>query len=101
MKAWNKAWGKAKFVEKPDVFLNPAYKTPTTGAGRYKQFGLDAYSPVRQIPSADDGTYPLPKSKTSKPAPDAELLARVKPFLKDSKYGNFYSPTSPYSYNPK
>ena len=48
------------------MFLNKAYALPTTGAGRYKQFGIDSGSPVRQIPDADDGTYPLPKSKTTK-----------------------------------
>ena len=44
-------------------------------------------SPIRQIPVADAGTYPMRPSQ-AKPAPDAELLARVQPYLKESKYGD-------------
>jgi len=99
MKAWQKAWGKAQFKEKTEMQLNQAYALPTTGAGRYKQFGIDSGSPIRQIPEADSGTYPMRPSQ-KKPAPDAALLARVKPFLNEGKYGNFYSPSSPYLYAP-
>ena len=43
--------------------LNQAYALPTTGAGRYKQFGIDSGSPIRQIPEADSGTYPMRPSQ--------------------------------------
>jgi hypothetical protein len=99
MKAWQKAWGKAQFKDKTEMQLNQAYALPTTGAGRYKQFGIDSGSPIRQIPEADNGAYPMRPSQ-KKPAPDAALLARVKPFLNEGKYGNYYSPSSPYLYVP-
>ena len=44
MKAWQKAWGKAQFKDKTEMQLNQAYALPTTGAGRYKQFGIDSGS---------------------------------------------------------
>jgi len=43
--------------------LNQAYAIPTTGAGRYKQFGIDSGSPILQIPEADAGTYPMRPSQ--------------------------------------
>jgi hypothetical protein len=99
LKAWQKAWGKQQFKEKTEMQLNQAYAIPTTGAGRYKQFGIDSGSPILQIPEADNGTYPMRPSQ-KKPAPDADLLARVKPYLNEGKYGNYYSPSSPFLYVP-
>jgi len=52
LKAWQKAWGKDQFKEKTEMQLNQAYAIPTTGAGRYKQFGIDSGSPILQIPEA-------------------------------------------------
>ena len=43
---------------------------------------------------------PIKSPAFRQPAPDAALLARVKPFLNEGKYGNFYSPSSPYLYAP-
>mmetsp|Transcript_14244 Transcript_14244/g.28729 ORF Transcript_14244/g.28729 Transcript_14244/m.28729 type:complete len:226 (-) Transcript_14244:159-836(-) len=106
----SKIWNVPKFSKPYD----PKYKTPTTGAGRYHQFGIDFASPIGTIPAADDGKYPLVnkfvKAKDD-PAIQAAVQAAKGTILKESKYGNFYSPSSPfkkdglpvkspYAYNP-
>uniref|UniRef100_A0A7S4T1N7 Uncharacterized protein n=1 Tax=Alexandrium monilatum TaxID=311494 RepID=A0A7S4T1N7_9DINO len=102
-KAWNaakaKIWNVRQFSSPPDK----KYSIPTTGAGRYKQFGIDFASPIPTIPNTNDGTYPLP----ARPAePEFEFEKKFKKMiaegkLKAGKYGNYYSPSSPYPYNPK
>merc|ERR1711879_1004073 len=37
------------------------YTKPTTGAGRYRLFGMDYASPIPSIPDTTDGTYPITK----------------------------------------
>mmetsp|Transcript_30991 Transcript_30991/g.41713 ORF Transcript_30991/g.41713 Transcript_30991/m.41713 type:complete len:215 (-) Transcript_30991:161-805(-) len=101
--AWNKAkfkiWADRQFSSPPDK----KFSIPTTGAGRYKQFGMDKFSPIPTIPDMDNGTYPI---KNYPPAPNEALLAKIPEwkksgFLRESKYGNYYSANSPFPYNPK
>mmetsp|Transcript_16496 Transcript_16496/g.34489 ORF Transcript_16496/g.34489 Transcript_16496/m.34489 type:complete len:215 (+) Transcript_16496:93-737(+) len=101
--AWNKAkfkiWADRQFSSAPDK----KFSIPTTGAGRYKQFGMDQYSPIPTIPDMDNGTYPI---KNYPPAPNNALLAKIPEwkksgFLRESKYGNYYSANSPFPYDPK
>lgn len=98
-----RAWAKKKAAKWSERQFTPPqdkkYSETSTGAGRYKLYGLDFFSPIKSIPETTNGTYPV-----RKPAPkkDERMIKAAQPFLnKESKYGNFYSPSSPYSYNPK
>eukprot|EP00420_Gonyaulax_spinifera_P031523 CAMPEP_0197880540 /NCGR_PEP_ID=MMETSP1439-20131203/8311_1 /TAXON_ID=66791 /ORGANISM="Gonyaulax spinifera, Strain CCMP409" /LENGTH=211 /DNA_ID=CAMNT_0043500097 /DNA_START=54 /DNA_END=689 /DNA_ORIENTATION=- len=88
-------WANRQFTPPQDK----KYSETSTGAGRYKLYGLDFFSPIKSIPDTTNGTYPV-----RKPAPkkDDRMIKAAEPFLnKPGKYGNFYSPSSPYPYNPK
>jgi len=90
-----KTWAVRQFAPEQDK----KYSTTSTGAGRYKLYGLDQFSPVNSIPSTTNGTYPVRKAA---PAKNERMIKAAQPFLNpDSKYGNFYSRSSPYPYNPQ
>jgi len=99
-----RACAKQKAVKFADRQFTPEqdkkYAQTSTGSGLYKLYGLDKFSPIASIPAWTDGTYPI------SPGPDAkaqeEFRKKAVPFLNyNSPLGNFYSPSAPYSYQPK
>jgi len=118
------AWNKAKFKELDVEQTANKYTISSTGAGRYKLFGLDYASPVSTIPETTDGTYPLkytgkifgPLGKQisyeqgysaagsksqlyGKDQEDKAFLERVKPLLgKNATITPTYSPFAPFDW---
>merc|ERR1711920_90645 len=79
---------------------DPKYAQTSTGAGRYRLYGLDKFSPIKSIPDWTDGSYRIGGGPD--PKAQEEFRKKAAPFLNyNSKYGNFYSPGAPYSYAPK
>lgn len=98
-----RAWAAAKAKKWANRQFTPVqdkkYSETSTGAGRYKLYGLDFFSPIASIPSSTNGTYPV---RAPAPKKNDRMIAAAQPFLNaPSKYGNYYSPSSPYSYSPK
>merc|ERR1712190_192775 len=99
-RAWAKEravkWNERQFT-KP---IDKKYGEPSTGAGVYAKYGLDKFSPIDTIPRTTNGTYPIKQAPVKKM--EGPLDEALKPLLYEkSKYGNFYSKSSPYPYIPR
>jgi len=93
--AWAKA--KASAMDPGDPKPN-AHSIPTTGAGRYRFYGLDALSPIKNVTNSTDGTY---KSTTEEKlalqeVEKAATRERVASLMGRSPYTSTYSPYNAY-----
>mmetsp|Transcript_97502 Transcript_97502/g.303684 ORF Transcript_97502/g.303684 Transcript_97502/m.303684 type:complete len:202 (+) Transcript_97502:15-620(+) len=94
-----KVWNDRQFTQATDK-----YARTSTGAGVYHSYGIDKYYPIPSIPANDDGTYPLKDGLY--PKEELPWVQKIKDEIArgdriPSKYGNFYSKSSPFPYNPK
>jgi len=91
-------WNKREFDRLDSEQLPNKFTIPSTGAGRYRLYGLDYASPIPFISNSTDGTYKLSKDHAQEFKEDDALRERVKPLLGMSPATKTNSPFAPFSW---